>query len=140
MSGAPAPARAAAARALQRVADDDAFADLALDAEITARKLSPRDAGLATELTYGTLRWQRHLDWILAPHSRRTLPSLDTRVLVLLRMTAYQLTFLERVPSFAAVSDAVTLAKVPGKQGVPDRKSTRLNSSHIQKSRMPSSA
>ena len=116
----PSPARVSAARALQRVADDDAFADLALDAEITARQLSTRDAALATELVYGTLRWQRYLDWILAPHSRRALPSLDTRVLVLLRMTAYQVAFLERIPSFAAVSDAVSLAKGRSRQGTPE--------------------
>ena len=119
MSG-PSPARAVAARTLLRVADDAAFADLVLDAEITARKLTPRDAGLATEITYGTLRWQRYLDWILAPHSRRKLDTLDSRVLVLLRMTAYQLAFLERIPPFAAVSDAVALAKAPGKPGVPE--------------------
>jgi 16S rRNA (cytosine967-C5)-methyltransferase len=117
---APSPARVAAARALERVADDDAFADLALDAEITARELGARDAALATELVYGTLRWQRYLDWILAPHSRRALASLHTRVRVLLRMTAYQLAFLERVPAFAAVSDAVSLAKGRGKPGTPE--------------------
>ena len=56
-----------------------------------------------------------YLDWILAPHSRRRLPSLDPRVRVLLRMTAYQIAFLERVPAFAAVNDAVTLApRSPG--------------------------
>src|SRR5207245_332320 len=72
-------------------------------------------AALATELVYGTLRWQRYLDWILAPHSRRRLESLDPRVRVLLRMTAYQIAFLERVPAFAAVNDAVTLApRTPG--------------------------
>jgi len=60
---------------------------------------------------YGTLRWQRYLDWILAPHSRRRVDSLDTRVLVLLRMTAYQIAFLERIPTFAAVDDAVTLVR-----------------------------
>src|SRR5438552_12898361 len=116
----PGPARTVAARALQRVADDDAFADLVLEAEISARGLTPRDAALATELVYGTLRWQRYLDWILAPHSRRKLETLDTRVLVLLRLTAYPLTFLERLPPFAAVSDAVSLVKGRGKQGTPE--------------------
>ena len=78
-------------------------------------RLSVRDVALATELVYGTLRWQRYLDWILAPHSRRRLASLDARVRVLLRLTAYQLAFLERVPAFAAVNDAVTLARAkPG--------------------------
>ena len=79
------------------------------------RASSVRDVALATELVYGTLRWQRYLDWILAPHSRRRLASLDSRVRVLLRLTAYQLAFLERVPAFAAVNDAVTLARAkPG--------------------------
>ena len=104
-----------AARVLERVDTDAAFADLALDAELERRSLSVRDVALATELVYGTLRWQRYLDWILAPHSRRRLASLDARVRVLLRLTAYQLAFLERVPAFAAVNDAVTLARAkPG--------------------------
>jgi 16S rRNA (cytosine967-C5)-methyltransferase len=100
---------------LERVETDASFADSALDAELTSRRLEPRDAALATELVYGALRWQGYLDWILAPHSRRRLPSLDPRVRVLLRMTAYQIAFLERVPAFAAVNDAVTLApRSPG--------------------------
>jgi 16S rRNA (cytosine967-C5)-methyltransferase len=105
------PARALAARVLERVETDAAFADLVLEAESARRRVAPRDAGLATELVYGTLRWQRYLDWVLGPHSRRRLEALDPLVRVLLRMTAYQLVFLERVPAFAAVSDAVTLAR-----------------------------
>jgi 16S rRNA (cytosine967-C5)-methyltransferase len=104
-----------AAQVLERVEVDAAFADLALDAALGRRPLPVRDAALATELVYGTLRWQRYLDWILAPHSRRRLPTLDPRVRVLLRMTAYQIAFLERIPAFAAVNDAVTLARgAPG--------------------------
>jgi 16S rRNA (cytosine967-C5)-methyltransferase len=106
-----APARAVAARVLERVEVDAAWADRALEAEVRRGALAPRDVGLATEIVYGTLRWQRYLDWILAPHSRRPLDTLAPRVRVALRMAAYQLAFLERVPSFAAVSDAVTLAR-----------------------------
>jgi len=113
-----APARAVAADVLRRVATDDAFADVALDTAISAARLSPRDAALATELTFGTLRWQRYLDWVLAPHSKRPLESLDPIVRALLRMTAYQIAFLDRVPDFAAVSDAVTLARRRGRPGV----------------------
>ena len=109
------PARDVAARVLERVETDASFADSVLEAELNSRRLEARDAALATELVYGALRWQGYLDWILAPHSRRRLPSLDPRVRVLLRMTAYQIAFLERVPAFAAVNDAVTLApRSPG--------------------------
>jgi 16S rRNA (cytosine967-C5)-methyltransferase len=109
------PARAVAARVLERVETDGAFADLTLDAELRHRALPARDVALATELVFGTLRWQRYLDWILGPHSRRRLSTLDARVRVLLRLTAYQLAFLDRVPAFAAVHDAVSLARgAPG--------------------------
>ena len=109
------PARAVAARVLERVETDGAFADLALDAELRRGALPSRDVALATELIFGVLRWQRYLDWILAPHSRRRLATLDPRVRVLLRLTAYQLAFLDRVPVFAAVHDAVSLARgAPG--------------------------
>jgi len=108
---APSAARAVAARVLERVETEAAFADLALDAELSRRRLDPRDRALATELVYGTLRWQRYLDWVLGPHSRRPIETLDPRPRVLLRVTAYQMVFLERVPTFAAVDDAVTLAK-----------------------------
>ena len=108
-------AREVAVRALEQVEADARFADLALERELTARTLAPRDAALAMELVYGTLRWQRYLDWILAPHSRRRLATLDARVRVILRVTAYQIALLDRVPSFAAVNDAVTLApRTPG--------------------------
>ena len=118
-SGAPrrlaSRAREVAVRALERVEAAASFADIALDHELASRPLSPRDAALAMELVYGTLRWQRYLDWILAPHSRRRLETLDARVRVILRMTAYQIALLDRVPTFAAVNDAVTLApRTPG--------------------------
>jgi 16S rRNA (cytosine967-C5)-methyltransferase len=114
------PARAVAARVLERVESEGAFADLALDGELSRAAVGPRDSGLATELVFGTLRWQRYLDWILAPHSRRRLESLDPRARMLLRMTAYQLAFLERIPPFAAVDDAVSLARQHAKPGVPE--------------------
>ena len=118
-SGAPhrlaSRAREVAVRALERIEAAASFADIALDHELASRPLSPRDAALAMELVYGTLRWQRYLDWILAPHSRRPLETLDARVRVILRMTAYQIALLDRVPTFAAVNDAVTLApRTPG--------------------------
>ena len=104
-------ARVEALRILCRVEEDRAFADLALEAALERAKLPARDRALTTEIVYGTLRWQRRLDWILAPHSRRRLDRLDPWVRNLLRLTAYQLQFLSKVPTYAAVNDAVALAK-----------------------------
>jgi 16S rRNA (cytosine967-C5)-methyltransferase len=114
-----APARRAAARVLERIETRDAFADLALEAEIDRAGLSPRDAALATEIVLGVLRWRRLIDALLAPHSRTRVERLDPRVRAILRMTAYQIAFLDRVPAWAAVSDAVALAKGRTPPGVP---------------------
>ncbi len=105
------PARVEALTILCRVEEDQAFADLALEAALERAKLPARDRALTTEIVYGTLRWQRRLDWILAPHSRRRLDRLDPWVRNLLRLTTYQLQFLDKVPAYAAVNDAVALAK-----------------------------
>ncbi|MGH7262582.1 MAG: 16S rRNA (cytosine(967)-C(5))-methyltransferase RsmB [Candidatus Rokuibacteriota bacterium] len=105
------PARVEALRILCRVEEDQAFADLALEAALERAQLPPRDRALTTELVYGTLRWQRRLDWILAPHSRRRIERLDPWVRNLLRLTAYQLQFLDKIPAWAAVNEAVALAK-----------------------------
>ncbi len=74
---------------------------------------------LCTELVYGTLRWRRHLDWRLAPHLNRPLEKLDPWVRALLRLTAYQLFFLDRVPRWAAVDEAVSLAKLKSRKPGP---------------------
>ena len=60
-------ARYEALRILVRVEEDRAFADIVLEHALEHARLDPRDAGLCTELVYGTLRWRRHLDWRLGP-------------------------------------------------------------------------
>jgi 16S rRNA (cytosine967-C5)-methyltransferase len=64
-----------------------------------------------TELVYGTLRWQRLLDWHLGRVSRRALPGLVPWLRALLRLSAYQLRCLDRIPPHAIVHEAVELAK-----------------------------
>ena len=117
-AGPVAQARFEALRILVRVEGDRAFADIALEHALDRAALEPRDAALCTEIVYGTLRWQRHLDWRLAAHLHRPLDRLDPWVRALLRLTAYQILFLDRVPRWAAVDEAVSLAKlksrVPG--------------------------
>jgi 16S rRNA (cytosine967-C5)-methyltransferase len=111
-------ARYQALHILMRVERDRAFADIALEHALDRARLDPRDAALCTEIVYGTLRWRRHLDWRLTPHLNRPLAKLDPWVRALLRLTAYQLIFLDRVPRWAAVDEAVSVARlksrVPG--------------------------
>jgi 16S rRNA (cytosine967-C5)-methyltransferase len=118
-AGPVSPARYEALRILIRVEQDRAFADIALQHALEESTLEPRDAGLCTEIVYGTLRWRRHLDWRLGPHSRRPLAKLDPWVRALLRLTAYQLLFLDRVPGWAAVDEAVSLARLKSRTPGP---------------------
>lgn len=76
--------------------------------------LAPRDAGLAMELALGCLRRQPQLDFLIQRYSRQPLGKLDGGVLVALRLGAYQLHFLDRVPPHAAVSESVDLVRRSG--------------------------
>ncbi|WP_394826214.1 16S rRNA (cytosine(967)-C(5))-methyltransferase RsmB [Pendulispora albinea] len=105
-------ARSVAAEVLTRVERDHAFASAALDAEIArSPQLGPRDRALATELAYGSLRVRRWLEGRLGRHATRPIEKLDPRVRVQLVLAAFQLFFLERVPKFAAVSEAVSAVR-----------------------------
>ena len=104
-------ARTIAFEVLRRVEEGGAYASRALDAALSsAGALDPREAGLATELTYGTLRRALSLDAALAPHSRQPLPELDPAARVALRLGAYQLLVLH-TPAHAAVGETVSLAR-----------------------------
>ena len=107
----PATARGVALEILRRVEADRAYADRLLDRLPDRASLDARDRALATELVYGTLRWQRLLDWHLAGVSRRPLAGLAGWVRAVLRLSAYQLAFLDRIPARAVVFEAVDLAK-----------------------------
>jgi len=107
-----ATARSIAAQVVARVEKDGAFAAAALDTELTrAVQLAPRDRGLATELTYGTLRVRPWLDARIERHAKRGIKGLEPRARAHLEVAAYQLFFLTRVPSFAAVNEAVNLVR-----------------------------
>jgi 16S rRNA (cytosine967-C5)-methyltransferase len=103
-------ARAAAFDILLRVEREDAYGSELLHSG-SYNQLSTADHGLATELVMGVLRWRSWLDARIAEQSSQSLAKLDTEVLVALRLAAYQLGFLERVPQRAAVYEGVELVK-----------------------------
>jgi 16S rRNA (cytosine967-C5)-methyltransferase len=104
-------ARQLAFDVLRRVDEGGAYASRALDAALArAGALDPREAGLATELVYGTLRRALSLDAALAPYASRPIGEVDAAARIALRMGAYELLFLGTAPH-AAVGQAVELAK-----------------------------
>ena len=100
-----------AAKAIERVAKDKAFAAAALDAALEeSPQLSPEDHALATELTYGVLRTEGALRARLERLAPRGLSD-DIVVLSHLFVAAYQILVLDRIPAYAAVDGAVTAIK-----------------------------
>jgi len=104
------PARVAAFDILLRVEREGSYASELLHSSRYA-ELSSADHGLATELVMGLLRWRPLLDERIAEHSSQQLARLDREVLTALRLAAYQLLFLDRVPERAAVHESVELVK-----------------------------
>lgn len=103
--------RQLATEILLKVDIKKAYADILLDQKIKAEKPHDRDRALLTELVYGTLRWRGRIDARLISHIRRPLAETNPFVRNLLRMTLYQLIFLDKIPNYAAVNEAVDIAK-----------------------------
>ena len=104
------PARIAAYEILLRIEEEDSYAAELLHSS-QYQKLSTADHGLATEIVMGVLRWRSLMDGQIAGHSSQKLSKLDPEVLTALRIAAYQLMFLDRVPQHAAVHESVELVK-----------------------------
>jgi 16S rRNA (cytosine967-C5)-methyltransferase len=104
------PARLVAFEVLRAVASEDAYANLVLPARIRHHGLDKRDAGFATELSYGALRGQGTYDAVLARCVDRPLDQLDPAVLDALRIGTHQLLAM-RVPAHAALDQTVGLAR-----------------------------
>jgi 16S rRNA (cytosine967-C5)-methyltransferase len=104
------PARTIAFEVLRRVEAEGAYASDVLHAVLGSR-VAPENAALATEITFGVLRWRRLLDFLLDRQLKKPVAQLDLAVGLALRMGLYQLRFLERVPARAAVNESVELVK-----------------------------
>ena len=99
-----APARIAAYRALSAI---HAGSDLPAALAATREPLTDaRDHALALDIVTGSLRWQRALDHLVSQVSRRPVETLDDPILVIVRLSLYQLLHLDRVPAAAVVDDA----------------------------------
>jgi 16S rRNA (cytosine967-C5)-methyltransferase len=108
-------ARNSAFEILLRVEREASYASELLHSDAFA-KLSGRDHGLLTELVMGVLRWRSLLDEQISAASSQKLSRVDLEVLTALRLGAYQLRFLTRVPARAAIFESVELVKAARKR------------------------
>lgn len=104
-------AREAAMLALNACQRQGGWSDGALKKQLSAAELSGRDAALATQLCFGVLQNQMLLDFYLDKFSNIPLKRMEGKVVQTLRLGAYQMLFLTRIPHSAAVNSAVALVK-----------------------------
>lgn len=127
------PARRAAYEALAAVHRDQAYANIALPRLLRDNRVVGRDAALATELTYGTLRSTGQLDAVLASAAGRPIERIDPPARDALRLGAYQLLH-TRVPPHAAVATTVDLVRLvaPGAAGFANAVMRRVSEHDLQ--------
>jgi 16S rRNA (cytosine967-C5)-methyltransferase len=104
---------------LNRVEEADLHPDrLLTDSFKRYRYFTSLDRSFLTELTYGVIRWRGKLDWVIRHFSKIPFEKIELETLNILRLGLYQILFLSRTPSSAAVNESVELAKrVRGKGG-----------------------
>ncbi|ARW38852.1 16S rRNA (cytosine(967)-C(5))-methyltransferase RsmB [Bacillus amyloliquefaciens] len=109
--------RELALEALEKLEQNQAYSNLLLTSVIKTNTLSDQDRGLLTELVYGTLQNKIALDYMLKPFIRKP-NKVKPWVIQLLRLSAYQMEYLEKIPDRAAIHEAVEIAKKRGHKGI----------------------
>jgi 16S rRNA (cytosine967-C5)-methyltransferase len=131
-----APARIAAFHALRSVDAGREDLPTAL-ARARTHVSDERDRALAADIVTGTLRWRRSVDHLIEHFARRSLAKLDADVVLVLRLSIYQLLHLDRVPASAVVDDAVDLTRGARKQSATGFVNAVLRSIVRGRSRLP---
>ncbi len=111
-------ARQVALDILVKVEQEQAYSNILLNQMLVKHKLPRADAGLVTEIVYGTIQRLNTIDYFLDSFVAKGSGKLEPWVRNLLRLSFYQLYYLERVPEHAVVNEAVNIAKHLGHQGI----------------------
>jgi 16S rRNA (cytosine967-C5)-methyltransferase len=125
--------REAALDVIEAVEKNQSYSNLLLNSVIEKNELPSKDIGLLTELTYGTIQRKLTLDYYLAPFIKG---KLDEWVRHLLRLSLYQIVYLDRIPDRAVLHEAVEIAKKRGHKGISGLVNGVLRS--IQRKGIPS--
>ena len=103
--------RSLAVKILTRVERTDSYLDKLIDYEIRADELNDYDKSLLNEICHGVMRWFRRLDWFLNGFYRGQYEKCVPEVKNALRVALYQILFLNKIPDYAAVNEAVDFVK-----------------------------
>lgn len=93
------------------VLNKGSYSNIVLSSSLNNSGFEDRDKALVTEIVYGTLKYKYTIDKILASFLKNDLSKTDSFILNILRTAVYQIMFLSKIPEFAAVNEAVDLAK-----------------------------
>lgn len=106
-------AREVALKILYKIDVDNAYSNIVLDEMIKQNKdnLNEKDIGLISEIVYGVTTWKLTLDTIIKKYSKIRLKKISPWILNILRMSIYQIVFLDKIPKSAAVNEGVNLSK-----------------------------
>ncbi len=107
--------REAALEVIQAVEKNQSYSNLLLNHVIETSRLSSPDKGLLTEITYGTLQRKYTLDYFLKPFLKK---KVESWVQNLLRLSLYQMIYLDKIPDRAVLFEAVEIAKKRGHRGI----------------------
>ena len=108
--------REIALKILYEVDCEEAYSNIALDealkqARKTLQDINPKDIGFISEIVYGTISWKLTIDELIKKYSKIRIKKISSWILNILRMSIYQIIFLDKVPKSAAVNEGVNLAK-----------------------------
>ena len=111
--------RETALKILYKIDEEDAYSNIVLNNEIKKQKenLNTKDISLISEIIYGVTTWKLTLDEIIKKYSKIKLKKISKWILNILRMSIYQIIFLDKIPKSAAVNEEVNLAKKYGNRG-----------------------
>lgn len=109
--------RELAVDALLSIEKNQSYSNLLLNHYLDQHKVSKKDAGLFTEIVYGTIQRRMTIDYYLAPFVAKQ-KKLQDWVKILLNISLYQMLYLDRIPERAVIFEAVEIAKKRGHKGV----------------------
>lgn len=110
--------REVAFEALLKIENEEAYSNLLVNSVMKQGIINEKDAGLFTEIVYGTVQRKKTLDFFLRQYLLKKIKKKDEWVLTLLRMSLYQMVYLERIPDRAIIYEAVQIAKKKGHRGL----------------------